>query len=248
MDVSALTAKNNLSSVDHVVNSFKKQLLEGKLRPGDRLPNELELARRLTVSRSSVREAMKILTALGIVEVRRGDGTYVSRGGSEAAFDPLLFSLILSQPGFREVKELRLLLEKDVISLVIRNASDSDISLLRGCYDKMRHLQQRPGKGVDELLRLDLEFHDILGRISHNRLVEKLYRFVMQFFQPYIAQSVRKNTNFRSESTDMHRIILEAVEARDTTSAVKAVETSLEVWENLIFKEDDGCAEPDAGQ
>lgn len=112
-----LTSKPNSSSVDYVVNSIKDLLLTKKVLPGDRLPPEMELSRMLSVSRGSVREAMKILSALGIVEVKRGDGTYVSNRGGEVLFDPLLFSLIVSQPSFDELKELRLILEMNVIRL-----------------------------------------------------------------------------------------------------------------------------------
>ena len=73
----------------YAIRSYYDLLLTKRVRPGDRLPAETELTRLLSVSRGSVREAMKILSALGIVEVRRGDGTYISKGGSEVMFDPL---------------------------------------------------------------------------------------------------------------------------------------------------------------
>ena len=79
-----LASKPTASSVDFVVNSIKELLLGKKILPGDRLPPETELCRLLSVSRGSVREAMKVLSALGIVEVKRGDGTYVSTGAAKS--------------------------------------------------------------------------------------------------------------------------------------------------------------------
>ena len=127
-----LASRPTASSVDFVVDSIKELLLGKKVFPGDRLPPETELCRLLSVSRGSVREAMKILSALGIVEVKRGDGTYISTGSGEVMFDPLLFSLIVSQPAFAELKELRrmkrqyerLKIEHDLLKKAIAFTSD----------------------------------------------------------------------------------------------------------------------------
>lgn len=231
-----LTSKPNASSVDYVVNSIKDLLLTKKVLPGDRLPPEMELSRMLSVSRGSVREAMKILSALGIVEVKRGDGTYVSNRGGEVLFDPLLFSLIVSQPSFDELKELRLILEMNVIRLVICNACAEDIRVLRACYAKMDDLKNKKEKEYEELLALDLEFHSILGHACKNRPLETIYKFVMQYFEPYIAQSLHKHTNFSIESVETHKKILAAVEKYDYKAAEQAVADSMEVWEYLVFK------------
>lgn len=237
-DLSAfLASRPAASSVDFVVDSIKELLLGKKVLPGDRLPPETELCRLLSVSRGSVREAMKILSALGIVEVRRGDGTYISTGSGEVMFDPLLFSLIVSQPAFAELKELRVILEKNVVRLAVLHATEDDLAALRECAEKTRALKDKEEKNYDELLALDLGFHAILGRAGKNRPLETIYRFVMQYFRPYIAQSLTKHSNFSHESCDVHRKILEAVERRDVVTAERAVEESLEVWESLVFKQ-----------
>lgn len=237
LDLTAkLTARPSESSVDYVVNSIKELLLTQKVMPGDRLPTELELARLLSVSRGSVREAMKILSAFGIVDIKRGDGTYVSNMSGKVLFDPLLFNLILSQPNFDELKEFRLLLEKDIVRLVIRNAGTEDIQLLRNVYEEMNALKGQVSQSYEKLLESDLEFHNVLGRICKNRLLEKIYQFIMEYFKPFIAQSLRKHTNFSLESNETHRRVLEAIEKRDMSSAEKAIENSLDVWQDLIFK------------
>jgi DNA-binding FadR family transcriptional regulator len=224
------------SSVDFVVNSIKELLLGKKVFPGDRLPPETELCRLLSVSRGSVREAMKILSALGIIEVRRGDGTYISTSCGEVMFDPLLFSLIVSQPEFAELKELRFILEKNAVRLATLNATEDELRELRECVEKTKALKDKAEKNYDELLSLDLGFHAMVGRMGKNRPLETIYRFVMQYFRPYIAQSLTKHSNFSRESCDVHLKILEAIERRDVAAAEKAVEESLEVWEFLVFK------------
>lgn len=232
-----LATKPNDSSVDYVVNSIKDLLLTKKVMPGDRLPSEAELCKLLSVSRGSVREAMKILAALGIVDIRRGDGTYISTGGGKVIFDPLLFNMIVSQPQFVDIKDLRVILEKGVARLVIEHADNDDLARLRDCFLRTQALKEREDRNYDELLAIDLEFHALLGRACKNGPLETIYGFVMQYFKPYIAQSLHKQSAFSRESTEAHEKILLAIEARDCEAAEKAVESSTEVWETLIFKE-----------
>lgn len=237
-DLSAfLASKPGDSSVDFVVNSIKELLLTKRVLPGDRLPSEAELCKLLAVSRGSVREAMKILSALGIVDIRRGDGTYVSTGGRKVGFDPLLFSLIVSQPRFAELKELRVILEKNVVRLAVRNATDGDLNRLRSCVERTQSLKDRASKNYEDLLALDMEFHEALGHASKNTPLETIYGFVMQYFRPYIAQSLRNQKDFSRESAEAHSTILDAIEQRDAPRAEAAVEASNDVWEALILQQ-----------
>lgn len=231
-----LAAKSSASSVDFVVNSVKELLLARKILPGDRLPAEMELAKLLSVSRGSVREAMKILSALGVVEVKRGDGTYVASSSGAALFDPLLFRLIVSQPDFRELKEFRQILELNVVRLAIRNAGDAQLQALRDCYESMQGLKGKPVKEYEELLTYDLEFHNLLGQACGNGPLETIYRFVMQYFKSYIGQSLRRQSSFSADSVQAHAKILQAVAARDIAAAEQAVIESLEVWEKLVLQ------------
>ena len=234
---SILESKPAASSVDHVVNSIKTLLLGRKVLPGDRLPAEIELTRLLSVSRGSVREAMKILSALGIVDVRRGDGTYIADHGGNVAFDPLLFSMIVSQPKFAELKELRLILEKNVARLAILNASESELTALRHCVENTQALSRKKEKDYAALLSYDLEFHRILGQSCRNGPLQTIYKFVMQYFESYISQSLHNQSEFSRESREAHEKILAAIELRNVAAAEQAVEDSMEVWEALVFKQ-----------
>ena len=93
MEVNELFRANKReSAVDLVVNNIKQLLIEKKLKPGDRLPSELEISEGMNVSRGSVREAMKILSAFGLVDIKIGNGTYVCETPGNSLMDSLLFS------------------------------------------------------------------------------------------------------------------------------------------------------------
>ena len=107
------------SAVDIVVNSIKQLLMDKKLLPGDKLPNELEISEGLGVSRGSVREAMKILSAFGLVDIRVGNGTYVSESPDSNLLDSLLFTYFVTNPDVNNLYEFRQIFETDIVELVI---------------------------------------------------------------------------------------------------------------------------------
>ena len=113
MEVNELFRANKReSAVDLVVNNIKQLLIEKKLKPGDRLPSELEISEGMNVSRGSVREAMKILSAFGLVDIKIGNGTYVCETPGNSLMDSLLFSFFVSNPDLENLYEFRHVFEQ----------------------------------------------------------------------------------------------------------------------------------------
>ena len=82
-------------AVEDIVETFKQAIIHGDLQPGQRLPSEAELSQQLGVGRGTVREAMKMLEALGVVNIKRGDGTYITDKPSPTLLSPLMFAIML---------------------------------------------------------------------------------------------------------------------------------------------------------
>jgi GntR family transcriptional repressor for pyruvate dehydrogenase complex len=221
------------SAVDRVLNVFKEALITGRLVPGDRLPSEIELSQSLSISRGSIREAMKILAAFGIVEIRRGDGTYIAKSDHKVIFDPLLFSLILSNANVKELVELRELMEFAIVKLIIDNAGDAELHSIERTIVQMEELIERYGEiGVDELVQSDLDFHRALGDAAQNRLVEKIYDFVMDFFTPSI-RITHENERGGRKALFHHQKIYATLKSRNVEEAIEAVEGSIVAWKEL---------------
>ena len=221
------------SAVDRVLNVFKEALITGKLSPGDRLPSEMELSRSLSMSRGSVREAMKILAAFGIVEIRRGDGTYITKSDHKVVFDPLLFSLILSNANVKELVELRELMEFAIVKLIIEHAGDAALHSIENTIFQMEELIENYGEiGVDEVVQSDLAFHSALGDAAQNRLVKKIYSFVMDFFEPSIRITHEKERSGR-RALFHHQKIYEALKEKNVEGAIEAIEDSIVAWKDL---------------
>jgi len=219
------------SAVELVVNRIKNLLLSGQLRPGDRLPTEIEIAKSLSVSRNSVREGMKILEAIGIVEILRGDGTYIRTSMDEGVFEPLLFSLILTRAQPVKMIELREMIEVGVCNLIIKNAEPNDIANIRTEYLKM---ENKVREGVEDpvlLTKLDIAFHRAMAKATLNPLVERIYNFILEYFEFSIQKTYSSREN-RVNVLRLHREIIEALESHNLERTVAAIKESITDWIN----------------
>ncbi len=223
------------SAVDRVINAIKEALISEKLLPGERLPSESELSSRLLISRGSIREAMKILSAFGIVEVRRGDGTYVAKSVHKPVFDPLLFSLILSKADMKEFVELRGLMEVSIVRLIVNNAKEQDLKLIESKIIAMENeVKKKEENQPEHMARLDVDFHHALGKATKNRLIEKIYDFVLEFFTPSIVTVHENLSDGGQVALNDHERIYHTLVDRDVEKAIATVEKSIEEWKEFI--------------
>jgi len=221
------------TAVEIIIDSIKTLLITRQIRPGDKLPTEIELAESLQISRGSVREAMKILSSFGIVSIRRGDGTYVSKNMTGGLFDPLLFQMILTDYDKNKLLELRELMEIGMMKIVIQQASDEAINNIRKAHDTMAKAVESSQASSRELAQLDSDFHTAIVEATNNPLVQKIYGFVMELFLPSLETSVIKGNHGRF-SVQLHENILQGLESRDLDKTIDAVKLSIEQWFNLI--------------
>ena len=228
-----IEAPKRISAADMVIYHIRDLLLQKKLRPGDKLPSEAEIAQGLGVSRGSVREAMKILSAFGILEIKVGNGTYICQEEKPVAIDPLLFSLILFSPAVKEISEFRLFLELDIIELIIIH-KDKNKAQREALEKNVRELEVLRTKKADSftLAQNDLEFHRLLGDACCNRLSKRVYDFCLDYLSHSVHESHRKQDN-ATLAYDVHKRILEAIRSNDLALAKLAVDDSIDVWAKL---------------
>jgi GntR family transcriptional repressor for pyruvate dehydrogenase complex len=225
------TPHSKESAVDIVVNSIKNLLLCKKLRPGDKLPNELDISKGLGVSRGSVREAMKILSAFGIVEVKVGDGTYVTTSLREGIINPFLFTFLLSEPDIRQLSEFRRYLEMDVVQLII-NHSGENADIIARMDENIAELTLMMEHGAPHHISVknDMDFHRLMAKASCNIVMEKIYSFVLDYLENTIAFTHTLPNNIRSVY-HLHTSIFSAIKAKNSSLARDAINSSVDVWE-----------------
>ena len=228
MSTRTTRARTRESAVEFVVNEIKRALVAGELEPGSRLPTELELAERLGVSRGPVREAIKVLEALGAVRIVRGDGTYVADSPRDALVNPLVFSLALTQPSRRELVEFRETIELGIERLIRANAQEEDLDALEAANAA---LDRAVAAGADQatLTERDIDFHRALGGATHNELIARTYALVMDYFAPMIRRTHGSDENGRN-AVRLHGELIGSLRARDGERSGSAIRTWIEEW------------------
>lgn len=223
------TKLNTKSISDAVFERLRSSILEGVVAPGERLASERHLSEELNVSRSSVREALQRLLALGLVEHRHGGGTYVSMAQESKWRDPLVQMLETRQETFYELLETRLALEYIAAHYAALRATDADREILELRLNAISAAHEKGNAEAEA--DADALFHLSLADAAHNAVLAHVMRGVLQALRTAIATSSRKlfsRKGMRDEVYEQHREIFEAIAAGDSRRSRKAVTQHLE--------------------
>ena len=198
-------------------------ILDRKLKPGDPLPTEAELMEDLGVSRNSVREALKALQALDIVEIRHGYGTYVGQATLTPLVDGLTFrTLVLlgdDAHALGEILQVREVLEEGLIRRITPSLTDADLDDLEEIVVRM----EAAGHDAKPFTALDREFHERLYRTLGNELVPQLLGAFWNVFHRVAGVRGWTDDPAPDVTARRHRDILTALRARDVASAQRAM-------------------------
>jgi GntR family transcriptional repressor for pyruvate dehydrogenase complex len=217
-----------------IMNVITDDLLSGHLKPGDKLPAESELAQKLGVARNSVREAIKMLSSIGVVEIKRGIGTFIAKSMSDSMVNPLILGLVLEQEASKEIIEVRLLLDTGIAELAIQKATNEEIDALDQSNQRLKEAAEKNPRDPHELRDLDLSFHETLLGITKNPLLYKLSKAIYTLFLASIEKSVQADPlrAFRN-----HQMIIDAIRKRDAELVRKMTSESLAFWMQSIEPE-----------
>lgn len=193
-------------------------LLSGKVRPGERIPSERKLAEQLGVGRSVVREALKSLTLLGLIEVRQGDGTYLKRADSAMLPQALEWGLLLGSKRINDLIEARHHIEVVIAGLAAERRDDVALGDLRRFLSLMRKT-----KDPDKFVAADVDFHFRLAEAAGNQTLAQILANVRSLLQVWISRVMHAADDFGPTLAE-HVAIFDAVEAQDARTARAAME------------------------
>lgn len=215
---------------EEVVAQIHDLIREGRLKAGDQLPSERELAETFKVSRASVREALRALEAEGLVVSRTGSGTFVAGLPIESLVESLAALLSREKNALAEIFEMRRLIEPEIASLAAERATRQDIEKMKRILDKQAELVKKGGTGVEA----DTEFHFAIARATQNQALEKLVSGLMEILSTSREESLQ--TPGRNEaSLKSHYGIVSAIESHDKDSAEKAMLHHIEQVEQNVL-------------
>jgi len=219
---------------EKALEGIQQIILARGLSPGQKIPTENELTRELGISRGPIREAIKILSALGIVEIRRGDGTYLREDSITSSFMvPIIFRLQWQRQNPVDLIELRMMFEKAIMNLAIQKRLQKDVDLLRASVLRLENLVRLKNPDLKEIVEEDLKFHRLLFESTQNHLIIELGKAIMEFFIPAIERAIDGHRGIIS--LQHHSLLLKAVESRDMDLAEEAIAMSVQNWKGYLF-------------
>ena len=207
-----------------VVEHVRGLIAKGEVHPGDRLPPERELARKLKISRSSLRAGIGFLSAMGVLKSRHGAGTFVSSG--PPALDSSSLSVLGALHGFLpwQMFEARIVLEASIAALAAERATDEHIAELAEEVAEMYAALADPR----EYLIHDVRFHRTIARASGNPILGALMETITADLYRHRSKTVQ-NTQDLKESAEMHREIYRAIRSHNPTQARLTMEQHLKL-------------------
>ena len=212
------------SAVDAMVSNIRRLIADGGLGVGDSLPTERELCERFQASRNTVREAMRIMKAYGIVSVRPKVGAIIVDDRMERALDLFSFdTLDISRRTFNDVQGFRKLIEVGSVDAIFDRMRPDDIAEMRSVNDQMRN-----AGSIAEASEMDFRFHLRLVSILDNRAVRDVYR-IMKPVIIRIMERAKDLQDFTVETYEQHAAVVDALELRDRIRYQYALQSHLHI-------------------
>lgn len=219
-----------MAVTDDAISSIKEMIVSGELTPGSRLPPEKELAERVGVSRNSLREAVKALEVIRVLDVRRGDGTYVTSLEPGMLLEALSFVVDLhSDRSVLEIFEVRRILEPAATALATRRLKDEHFEVL----DRLVDATDVDGS-IEDLVSHDLAFHQTIVEASGNEYLSRLMASMQSgTVRARIWRGIAQE-GAAPRTIAEHRAILEALRRRDSDLAAALAMTHIAGTEQWV--------------
>lgn len=209
---------NRTTIVDEIVERLMALIINEGLKPGDQLVPERELMARLEVGRSSLREAIKTLCALGILEIKRGTGTFVGYGDTSILTKPLSWGLFLNQSSIQQVIEARSVIEVALAGWAAQRATEEEIATIGRLLAQLEATQHEMASYIES----DLAFHLAIARAAHNDMLANVLTMFQHVLRVWM-ETTYKEAKGSTDSMILHREIYAAIQARDEAAASAAM-------------------------
>jgi len=233
---------------EQIADRIEAMITGKELQPGDKLPPERILAESFGVSRSAVREALKLVAQRGLVQARMGDGTYVVDPGMSAVISSIAVASRMRNSTIDDMTEVRLHLEVPIAGMAAFRATAEDIArieaalrVMDACIPELDNPDRRM-----ELVRADLDFHTALAGATHNPVFLILSNSILDILLDERARSQSKSPTVTEPGHRYHHVILECVKNGDAAGAREAMREHLQL--HAVVKSQEMPDDPTAGE
>jgi GntR family transcriptional repressor for pyruvate dehydrogenase complex len=214
---------------EEIVRQVRQLITEGRLKSGDQLPPERELAEKFMVSRTSVREALRALQSRGLIQIRAGEGAFVSDVSVETLIEPLALVILPHREAVAELFEARRLLEPAIAALAARRATREELAEMERILEEQAREVTQGRTGVLQ----DTALHSAIANSAHNRAITRIVSALMDLLSQSREESLH-TPGRPTRSHQDHRRILAAIKRRDEMAAHRAMLDHLIAVETLV--------------
>lgn len=205
-------------------DKIRSYIADNRLKAGDRLPTERELAERLEVSRPVIREALGTLEALGLIVKRQGKGIFLQDPNFTALFHEMMGVWQQDEQSFEQVLQFRIMLEQAAVEPIIEHAAETDFARLYALIDEA----EREGTTIGDFIKLDYLFHKELLGLTRNALFSQLTDVMNRYFHWVETRRLKEGTIPGKQLTiRQHRDIVQALQAKDREEAARLLKAHL---------------------
>ena len=228
MSIEGLRPVSKASLSDKIVDQIIDLISRDVLKPGERLPSERELCTMFGVGRTSVREALRSLSVMGILDGRVGEGTFVCDNSSKYLEKSMQWGLLLDRKTVQDLVETRLMLETETASLAAQRATPADVHEIAAALTAMENSVDAD----DGFLDNDLRFHLLIARATQNPILNNLLTMIRTYLQEWIKGSLAEPTppekiGRARKSLAEHGEILSALEHGEEGACRQAMKTHI---------------------
>lgn len=217
----------NKKIYQQVINQIQDMILSGKLKKGDKLMSERELSEKMGVSRTSIREAIRVLETMGIIESRQGEGNFICNNIESSLIQPLSMMFILNNGSYEDILELRNMIELEAVKLAAIRGTEEEFEELKIISQNLTNNDENCDKeGIDKMI------HYKIACMSKNFLIKSLYKISLNLLEDFIVNSRQKIVNYYNEEeilNNQHKKICDAIIARDPENAYKYMKEHLDL-------------------
>ncbi len=225
--------QTNNTVVDRVTNCIIDELISGKIKPGDKLATEPELSVKYNAGRNSVREAIKMLQAFGVVYIKRADGTYINDSYEQKMLDPMLYSLILKDRSRDDIVDLRAMIDIGTLNVIIlRKDFSKFLPQFYMTFGELTSELHSAHPDVDKVIELDNRFHTDIAQAANNPMINTMVEYINRLTHPSRLETTRliiEKGNI-DEFCALHRDILNVIEERRVNDITKVVYDHYIYW------------------
>ena len=223
----------NKSVVERITDQITNAIINGELKPGEKIPTEVELCESFGVGRNSVREAIKILEAYGVLEIRRADGTYIRQQYDNKMLYPVLYGIILQKDSKNQVVERRKVIDVGIFQEAMKRMSEEKIKELEEELGRMKEEIYKENASPSEMFDSDVRFHAIIVGILDNRLLESIGDYVDKITMQSRIETINYilENKFQDDFIELHKEIINMFKEKQENKIIEIIDKHYKYWE-----------------